>query len=237
MADEEKNDDGVVNDDAKTEPKKVEIPADADVSHTDGFRGLLADKQQETGRRQQLEQENVALKAAAVEKPKDPPEETGSDEDLMTRGDLNEAFEKLNANQAKQNEQMQKSHTNTKFKQSETNARVTLTAKEMGTGLDYDGVLSVGQENLTKGDWTNIKESADPAREAYETCIRRTPTLGKLKDSVRNTQLIADINTKSSSPKGGAGVISDPGDQSYEDLVGSDMSDNELLKLAQEKGE
>jgi len=215
------------------------IPSDADVSHTKAFQGLLADKQTETGRRQALEEENTRLREQALEKEpsRKKDEEVVEDDDLMTVAQFNKLLDAREKRSKETARKAKEAEVNQKFVDSEQKAKDDFTSEKMGAGLDFSSVLEAGKANLTDGDRLNIQSAPNPAKEAYDACIRRTASLQKLQKTAQNSSFLAELNNKGGgSPRGGgaAGVGGEgTQDDSYESVLNSKASDSEILQVLQ----
>jgi len=229
-------------DDGQGQTKK--IPVDADVTHTKAFQGLLADKQTETGRRQALEEEIARLREQIVERDSitntDKGEESLEDDDLLTVSQFNKLLEEREQKAQERARKLKEAEVNQRFLESEQKAKEELTADKMGAGLDFSSVLEAGKANLTEGDRLNIQSSANPAREAYDACIRRTPSLQKLQKTAQNSSFLAELNKGGGSPRGGGGAAVRPGDKendTYESILKSSADDSEILQALKDRGD
>ena len=182
------------------------------------FKGLLADKQAEVKRRQQLESELSELKA-------DPPsgknEGADSDDAPMTVSQ----FKSLLAEERKADADAQFASLE---KDSVSEVKLKYTAETQGDGLDFDSVIAEGEANLSEGDKLAIRQSKNPAYEKYRRCIFNTPALSEKAEAVRTSKLLENVKLKGRVP----GSSGKPG--SAKDVDVSTMSQEELDKLAAE---
>ena len=197
MAKETNDNTGEKVDEGQLDNQTVVIPADADVSHTKAFRGLMADKQTETGRRQTLEEENARLREemTAAQKAETNDDTNMADgDDLLTVSQLNKLLDDREKKAQVTAQKAKEAEVSRKFVESEQKAKDELTADKVGAGLDFSSVLEAGKANLTDGDRLNIQSVPNPAKEAYDACIRRTPSLQKLQKTAQNSSFIAELN-------------------------------------------
>ena len=122
------------------------------------FKGLLADKQAEVKRRQQLESEIASLKSAKADPPSGKIEGTSDDDAPMTQGQ----FKKLLAEERKADADAQFASLE---KDSVSEVKLKYTAETQGDGLDFDSVIAEGEGNLSEGDKLAIRQSKNPAYE------------------------------------------------------------------------
>lgn len=144
--------------------------------------------QEERGRRQTVTEENLRLKQELADarggreaqaQPADPL--AGLDEDdVLTVGQYKamQARQAADAERAEQAEQAQA--TQQRVDESSARAIARFTAEAEGKGLDFASVMAAGAANLSRGDRDDILASKDPAAEAYQRCIDRTPDLRNL---------------------------------------------------------
>ena len=185
------------------------------------FKGLLADKQAEVKRRQQLESELSELKTAKADPPSGKIEGTADDDTPMTQGQ----FKKLLAEERKANADADFA---LREKDSISEVKQKYTAETHGEGLDFDSVIAEGEANLSEGDKLAIRQSKNPAYEKYRRCIFNTPELSEKAEAVRTSKLLENVKLKGrvpgSSGKGSSANATDV----------STMSQEELDKLAAE---
>ena len=131
------------------------------------FNGLLADKQAEVKRRQELQRQVDELKAKDSQKETLPPGESGGSSDDENRPVTIAEFKKLMAEQRKTDAEADFA---LREKQSTEAAMKEYTAEKCGQGLDFESVVSAGGSNLTEGDLLAIRQSKDPAAEKYRLC-------------------------------------------------------------------
>ena len=205
-------------------------PRDADITNTAAYRGVIADLQSERQRRQELQAEIERIKAEKAES------ELFDDEDgddLVTKSKLDKYLEmrekRLEDSRAKAEEERRTRALN----ESDVKARREMTAEVMGEGLDYASVMAAGMANLKKGDRQNIAEADDPAKEAYELCLLRTPELRKRAESHRNSKLLSKISEKSAKAGETFGGLGDMIGPSQVDKL-AELPDSELYKMLEE---
>jgi len=187
------------------------------------FKGLLADKQAEVKKRQDLEKQVEELMSSAKEAPPSGTSEgsSGSDDDApMTVGQ----FRSMLAEQ-------KESDSNAVFTalEAETSAvaKQKMTAETCGEGLDFDSVIATGAANLSEGDKLAIRQSKDPAAEKYRRCVFNTPELAERCETVRTSKLLEEIKLTGRVPASGSvetGVTTDD--------IGK-MSEKQLDQLAE----
>lgn len=185
------------------------------------FKGLLADKQAEVKKRQELEKQVEELLSAKEAPPSGKSEgSSGSDDDApMTVGQ----FRKM-MGEAKQ------ADAETRFAvledESTQAARAKFTAEKQGDGLDFESVIAAGENHLTEGDLLAIRQAKDPAAEKYRRCVFNTPELAEKAETVRTSKLLEEIKLTGRVPaSGGVETSVAAGDV-------DSMSEEELDKLA-----
>ncbi len=206
---------------------EAEVIQEPKVYSEEQFKGLLADKQAEVKKRQDLERQVAELTAGKDRDDASTPEGNGgksSDNDRpLTIGEL----KSLMAVQ-------RKSDADAEFalrdRQSREKAVSTLTAEKCGEGLDFDSVVSTGAANLTEGDELAIRKAKDPADERYRRCLMLTPELREKKEALETAKLLEEIKLTGRVPaSGGTAPQATANDVSK-------MSDEELDKLAESLG-
>ena len=198
-----------------------ETKTDTKTYSEEQFKGLLADKQAEVKRRQQLESELSELKAAKADPPSGKIEGTADDDAPMTAGQ----FRKMLAEE-------RKADADARFaaleKDSVSEVKQKYTSETQGDGLDFDSVIADGEANLSEGDKLAIRQSKNPAYEKYRRCIFNTPALSEKAEAVRTSKLLENVKLKGRVPgTGGNAETANAAD------VGS-MSEADLDKLAAE---
>ena len=195
------------------------------------FKGLLADKQSEVRKRQELEQQIAGLKADRAEGTGKP--DTGADSERTDTGVADSdkpltvaEFKKLLADERKA--EAEKVFTNLDA-DSVAEAKAKYTAESAGEGLDYDSVVAEGLSNLTEGDKLAIRQSKNPAYERYRRCIFNTPELSEKAEAFRASKLLENVKFKGRVPASGSAETR----ASASDDI-SAMSEDELDKLAAE---
>ncbi len=185
------------------------------------FKGLLADKQAEVKKRQELEKQLSELKTSTDKE--DPPSGTNegkADEKPLTVSQ----FKTMMAEERKANAEADFA---LREKQSTAKAKEKLTAETCGEGLDFETVIAEGEKSLTEGDLLAIKQAKEPAAEKYRRCIMLTAELAERQRAVSNAKLLEEIKLTGRVPASGASVPN----ASTKDV--SKMSDEELDKLAE----
>ncbi len=184
------------------------------------FKGLLADKQAEVKKRQDLEKQVEDLMAKQTQDPPSGTNEGESDDAPMTVGQ----FRSMLAEQ-------KEADSNAVFTalEAETSAvaKQKMTAESCGEGLDYDSVIAAGNANLSEGDKLAIRQSKDPAAEKYRRCVFNTPELSEKVETVRTSKLLEEIKLTGRVPASGSvetGVTTDD--------IGK-MSEKQLDQLAE----
>ena len=181
------------------------------------FKGLLADKQAEVKKRQDLEKQVEELMSSAKEAPPSGTSEgsSGSDDEApMTVGQ----FRSMLAEQ-------KESDSNAVFTaleaESSAAAKQKMTAETCGEGLDFDSVVSQGAANLSEGDKLAIRQAEDPAAEKYRRCIFNTSELSQKAEAVRTSKLLENVKLKGRVPASGSAE--------------KDVSSGDLSKMSQEE--
>ena len=210
-----------------SEEKKVETKNESTESTKtyteEQFKGLLADKQAEVKKRQQLEQQLAEVKAEKEQgKPQPSGEKEGGSEDdkPMTVG----RFKKMMAEE-------KKAQTEADFALRDARSReaalTEYTAESKGEGLDFETVITEGAKSLTEGDLLAIRKAKEPAKEKYRRCVMLTPELNERAEAFRNSGLLEKIKLTGRVPATGSAEVT----AAAEDV--SKMSDEELDKLAE----
>jgi hypothetical protein len=189
------------------------------------FKGLLADKQAEVKKRQELERQLAQIKENESKAKKNPTSGTNEgqvaeDQKPMTVG----LFKKLTAEQRTAELE---ADFELRQKQCTETALAEYTAEKYGEGLDFESVIAAGEKNLTDGDLIAIKKAKDPAAEKYRRCIMLTSELTERQQALSNAKLLEEIKLTGRVPATGATVPN----ASAKDV--SQMSDEELDKLAE----
>lgn len=182
------------------------------------FKGLLADKQAEVKKRQELEKQLGEFKTA---NPTSGTNEGADDDKPLTVSQ----FKAMMAEERKSNAEADFA---LREKQSTAHAKSEMTAETCGQGLDFETVIAEGEKSLTEGDLLAIKQAKDPAAEKYRRCIMLTAELSERQRAVSNAKLLEEIKLTGRVPANGASVPN----ASAKDV--SEMSDEELDSLAEQ---
>ena len=213
-----------MSDEENVNSSDAEVIQEPKVYSEEQFKGLLADKQAEVKKRQDLERQVAELSAGKDRDDNPTPGDTGgnsSDNDRpLTIGE----FKALMAEQRKSDAEAE---FTLRDRQSREKAVSTLTAEKCGEGLDFDSVVSTGAANLTEGDELAIRKAKDPADERYRRCLMLTPELREKKEALETAKLLEEIKLTGRVPASGGTAP-----QATADDV-SKMSDEELDKLAE----
>ena len=196
------------------------------------FKGLLADKQAEVKKRQELEKQLGEVKASAAVNLPSGTRTTGSGQTDEGKAEDDKPmtvkqFQKMMAEERKANADADFA---LREKQSTEAALAEYTADKCGEGLDFESVIAEGVKNLTEGDILAIKKAKDPAVEKYRRCIMLTPELTQRQQGLSNAKLLEEIKLTGRIPPGGGSV---PKELSKDVTK---MSDEELDKLAESLG-
>ena len=208
--------------DVKEAVEKEDVQDKAKTYTEEQFKGLLADKQAEVKKRQELEKQVEELMSSAKEAPPSGTSEgnDGSDDKPMTVGQ----FRSMLAEQ-------KEADSNAVFTalEAETSgiAKQKMTAETCGEGLDFDSVIAAGNANLSEGDKLAIRQSKDPAAEKYRRCVFNTPELSKKVEAVRTSKLLEEIKLTGRVPASGGAETSVTTDD-----IGK-MSEKQLDQLAE----
>ena len=184
------------------------------------FKGLLADKQAEVKKRQELEKQVSELKTSTDKENPTSGKNEGADDKPLTVSQ----FKTMMTEERKANAEADFA---LREKQSTAKAKSELTAETCGEGLDFETVIGEGEKSLTEGDLLAIKQAKDPAAEKYRRCIMLTAELTERQKAVSNAKLLEEIKLTGRVPASGASVPN----ASAKDV--SKMSDEELDKLAE----
>ncbi len=188
------------------------------------FSGLLADKQAEVKKRQELERKLTEVNANQNQDTAPTPGENGgnsSDDDRpMTVGE----FKRLMVEQ-------RKSDADAEFTVRENRSReaalAEYTAEKCGEGLDFESVIAAGEMSLTEGDRLAIRQAKDPAAEKYRRCVMLSPELRQKAEALRTSNLLEKIKLTGRVPATGSAEVNATADDV------SRMSEEELDKLAE----
>ncbi len=189
------------------------------------FKGLLADKQAEVKKRQELEKQLGELKTA---NPTSGTRKTGSGQNDEGADDKPLTVSQFKTMMAEERKSNAEADFALREKQSTVKAKGDLTAETCGEGLDFETVIAEGEKSLTEGDLLAIKQSKEPAMEKYRRCIMLTAELSERQRAVSNSKLLEEIKLTGRVPANGASVPN----ASAKDV--SKMSDEELDKLAEQ---
>jgi len=203
------------------------------------FKGLLRDVQSERKSRQTAEEalrevreENQMLTEELAGKT----DETGHEDDngaedegeYLTVGRAKKLLAKtLEEGKVAETEEKQQALAQ-RFAESEEKAKEEFTTEKMGEGLDYSTVLKEGYKKMVAhnpGYQQVVKNSRDPAREAYQIGLLE-PEIAKRLDAQKNTKLLASMRV-GGGPKGAIETASLE-QQDYETLINT--PDSELMK-------
>ena len=184
------------------------------------FKGLLADKQTEVKKRQELEKQLGELKQTADKENPTSGKNEGADDKPLTVSQ----FKTMMTEERKTNAEADFA---LREKQSTAKAKEKLTAETCGEGLDFETVIAEGEKSLTEGDLLAIKQAKEPAAEKYRRCMMLTAELTERQRAVSNAKLLEEIKLTGRVPANGASVPN----ASAKDV--SKMSDEELDKLAE----
>ena len=188
------------------------------------FKGLLADKQSEVKKRQQVEQQLAEVMAEKGQS-KTPPsgESEGSSEDRpMTVGQ----FKKMMAEERKTNADADFELRHARSKEA---AVKEYTAEKCGQGLDFETVIADGEISLTEGDRLAIRQAEDPAAEKYRRCVMLTPQLSEKAQAFQNSGMLEKIRLTGKVPATGGSA-----ETTATETDVSNMSDEELDKIAEQ---
>ena len=186
------------------------------------FKGLLADKQAEVKKRQDLEKQVVELSAKTAEIP------TSGKNEVLDADDAPMTVGQFRSMLAEQKEVDSNAVFAALEAETSAAAKQKMTAETQGEGLDFDSVIAEGEANLSEGDKLAIRQSKNPAYEKYRRCIFNTPELSEKAEAVRTSKLLENVKLKGRVPgSGGKGSSANATDVST-------MSQEELDKLAAE---
>ena len=241
MADEIKNE-GDLTTESTDDLQDTAIDLPENYQESAQFKGLVADKTEETHRRQaaeadatRLRDENTRLSQQASLGTKDTSAtddgDVGDDDDLLTVGQF-KAYRAKEAQQAKaqQAETERRSQADT-FERAQPGARAKHTVTTEGEGLDYDTVV-YGDEGTKRILQQNpdymaaIIKAANPAEEAYKIGLT-DPTVAARVQAKRDRQTVEKIAQNKTGPQAGGG--SSPAAHSFSELDKlSTLSDADL---------
>ncbi len=188
------------------------------------FSGLLADKQAEVKKRQELERKLTEVNANQNQDTTPPPGENGGnspdDDRPMTVGE----FKRLMVEQRKSDADAEFTVRQARSREA---ALAEYTAEKCGEGLDFESVIAAGQMSLTEGDRLAIRQAKDPAAEKYRRCVMLSPELRQKAEALRTSNLLEKIKLTGRVPATGSAEVT----ASADDV--SRMSEEELDKLAE----
>lgn len=210
-----------VNNSSNDQTEDGQQKTEAKTYSEEQFKGLLADKQAEVKKRQELEKQLGELKQSAEKKSPTSGINEGADDKPLTVSQ----FKDMMAEERKANAEADFA---LREKQSTAKAKSELTAETCGEGLDFETVISEGEKSLTEGDLLAIKQSKEPAMEKYRRCVMLSPELAERQRAVSNAKLLEEIKLTGRVPANGASVPNTSAKQV------SEMSDEELDKLAEQ---
>jgi len=185
------------------------------------FKGLLADKQSETKKRQAIETELADLRSTQTQTPTAGDMAGDSDDAPMTVSQ----FKKMLAEERQTDSD---ARFNALEKETISEVKAKTTVETHGEGLDFDSVIAQGQPNLSEGDKLAIRQSKNPASEKYRRCVFNTPELSEKAETVRTAKLLENIKLNGRVPGTGGNAQT----ANAKDI--SSMSAEELDKLADE---
>jgi hypothetical protein len=188
------------------------------------FSGLLADKQAEVKKRQELERKLSEMEAGMNQDNTptagDNAGKSPDDDRPMTVSE----FRRLMAEE-------RKADADAAFAVRELQSREAAvkeyTAERCGEGLDYESVIAAGERSLTEGDRLAIRQAKDPAAEKYRRCVMLSPELREKAETFRTSKLLEKIKLTGRVPATGGGQVSTTAED-----VGR-MSEEELDRLAE----
>ncbi len=204
-----------------------EESAEPKVYSEEQFNGLLADKQAEVKKRQDLERQLAEVNAEQNQDTALTPGENGGngpdDDKPITVGE----FRRLMSEQRERDADAEFTVRQAKSREA---AVKEYTAEKCGEGLDFESVIAAGEMNLTEGDRLAIRQAKDPAAEKYRRCVMLNPELQQKCEAVRTSNLLEKIKLTGRVPATGAAVVT----PSADDV--SRMSEEELNRLAESLG-
>ncbi len=193
------------------------------------FNGLLADKQAEVRKRQELERQLAEVQAKQKKDETPPPGENG--------GQANSPDDAKPVTMAQLRiflAEQRKADADAAFASRESESRAAAvkeySVEACGDGLDYESVVAAGDAHLTEGDRMAIRQASDPAAERYRRCVMLAPELREKAEAVRTARLLEKIKLTGRVPATGGGQVS----TTPEDV--GRMSEDELDRLAESLG-
>ncbi|MBE0534995.1 MAG: hypothetical protein IH624_04935 [Phycisphaerae bacterium] len=193
------------------------------------FNGLLADKQAEVRKRQELERQLAEVQAARKKDETPPPGANGG-----TGKSPDDARPVTVAELRMFLAEQRKADADAAFASRESESRAAAvkeySVEACGDGLDYESVMAAGEVHLTEGDRLAIRQASDPAAERYRRCVMLTPELREKAEAVRTAKLLEKIKLTGRAPATGGGQAGMTPDD-----VGR-MSEEELDRLAESLG-
>ena len=201
-----------------------EESAEPKVYSEEQFNGLLADKQAEVKKRQDLERQLAEVNAEQNQDTALTPGENGGngpdDDKPITVGE----FRRLMSEQRERDADAEFTVRQAKSREA---AVKEYTAEKCGEGLDFESVIAAGEMNLTEGDRLAIRQAKDPAAEKYRRCVMLNPELQQKCEAVRTSNLLEKIKLTGRVPATGSAETN----VSVDDV--SRMSEEELNRLAE----
>ncbi len=190
------------------------------------FNGLLADKQAEVRKRQELERQVAEMQTKQRKDDTPPPGENGGSPDDAKPVTMAELRAVLS--------EQRKADADAAYASREASSREAAvkeySVEACGEGLDYESVVAAGEAHLTEGDRLAIRQASEPAAERYRRCVMLAPELREKAEAVRTARLLEKIKLTGRAPATGGGqATATPED------VGR-MSEEELDRLAESLG-
>ena len=222
--------------------KQIESEANAVIDSKE-FKGLMADKVTETGRRQEAEQNlstanqqlneansTIAEMRASKETVS---EEATDDSEFLTRGQLNAELDKKAKADDERAKKLQQGEQEKRYAASESEAKKEFTAEKYGEGLDYATVTKIGTAAMCQqnpGHLATIRLAPNPAEEAYRIGLLHPDFAGKA-DKAKTQKLLDDLSTGNTSQSGASVQAADLASMNEQDQF------EELLKLPDDQME
>ena len=202
----------------------VEEKSEPRVYSEEQFSGLLADKQAEVKKRQELERQLSESQAKQNQDTAPTPGENGGNSPDNDRPMTVGEFKRLMV-------EHRKSDADAEFTVRQSRSRevalAEYTAEKCGEGLDFESVIAAGEMSLTEGDRLAIRQAKDPAAEKYRRCVMLSPELRQKAETLRTSNLLEKIKLTGRVPATGSADVT----ASADDV--SKMSEEELNRLAE----
>ena len=151
-----------MNEEKQVESSEADESQEAKTYTEEQFKGLLADKQAEVKKRQELERQLAEVKENESDAKKNPTSGTNEGQIAEDQKPMTVSlFKKL---MAEQRTAELEADFELRQKQCTETALSEYTAEKYGEGLDFESVIAAGLKSLTEGDLLAIKKAKDQSK-------------------------------------------------------------------------